>query len=557
MSLATRHEEINRRTFLKGTLAATAAAGMSPTALAEPAKKPNFVLFMMDQLAAKWIWGDAAKAVSLPNFDKLRTSGIAFESVCVSNPICAPSRASLATGLHTRGHGVLQNGYSLDPDLPTFTSELQHAGWATGGFGKIHHHPQFAGVHPDYRPYGYDVVFNTEDPRAGFWLDWIEKEHPKYYTEALACVGEFNIPELKAYGPNKTDLASKIQAIRKNFKWATSEFPENKPSRYTLPYPAEISQTNWITQHAIDFIEHTQMTKPVYAHISYVQVHSPSCPPPEFMKHVDPSLIPPPAGIEWLNDPLGPSCFPVSDGATRTIPDDWRVSRHYYLADLAHIDAQLGRVMKVLEDTGRLDNTYFILLSDHGSLLNDHGFTGKDERHYDSCIRVPLMISGPGLRRGIRCDELTQLEDIFPTILEMAGLPMPQPLMIQGADLARSFVNGEEHYPGRSLIGLCRGEHPNDWRDAVEIESYNNSRWTTTDHWARTIRTREFRYTFYPGKTGEQLFNLRNDPDEQLNLAGNPAFAALRAEMRDRLLDQIVLQDFPHTRRDCFSLGVY
>ena len=104
---------------------------------------------------------------------------------------------------------------------------------------------------------------------------------------------------------------------------------------------------------------------------------------------------------------------------------------------------------------------------------------------------------------------------------------------------------------------MCRGEEPDSWRDAVEIESYNNSRSTTPAFWARTIRTNEWRYTFYPGNNGEQLFWLKDDPDEQHNLAGDAGYTSRRTELRDRLLEEIVLQDYPHTRRDCYSLGVF
>jgi arylsulfatase len=511
---------------------------------------------MVDQLSAKWLWGPAAKSIHTPNFDRLRARGVAFHSTCVSNPICTPSRASLSTGLHTRGHGVLQNGYELDRAIPTFMHELQKGGWATGAFGKIHHRSQFAGVHHDYRPYGFDVVVNTEDARAGYWIDWVAQEEPKHYVSALATIWAADIPELKAYGPGKIDLGSKIREIRKNFQWATSQFPSNTAGRYTLPFPSYVSQTEWITRHALDFIEKSDRSRPIYAHISYIQPHSPWCSPADYMKNFDPSLIPPPAPKEWENDPLHPACFPKTEGAKTGIPTDWRTGRHYYMADITYLDAQLGRIVEGLEHAGRMDNTYLIMLSDHGDLFYDHGFTGKGERHYDACIRVPLMIAGPGLRKGLDRDELVHLEDIFPTVMEMAGLPMPTPV-VKGPYLNRQLLAESEQYPGRSLMTLCRGESPDNWRDALEIESYNNIESTSPEYWARTVRTSEWRYTIYPNHSGEQLFSLKNDPDEQKNLAGDPGYARIRTEMRDRLLEQVILQDYPHTPRDRFSLGVF
>jgi len=541
---------IGRRGFLATMAGATGSAGL---ASAPPAVsgRPDIVFFMVDQLSAKWFSSGIAPT---PNFDRLRARGVSFTSACVSNPICCASRATLATGLATRGHGVLQNGYELDPSIPTFMRALQRAGWRSGAFGKVHFHSQFAGVHPDYRPYGFDEVAHTEDARAGYWLDWVERTHPRHYKAALATIWGVAIPELKAYGPHKVDLSARIAGGRRKFRWATQEFPHNTPGRYTLPFPREISQTEWITSHALDFIRNTDAARPLYAHISYVQPHSPFCPPGDCMQNVDESRIPAPAPIEWLSDPAAPKCFPRTEGARTAIPADWRTTRHYYMADLTHLDEQLGRVTKALEETGRLHRTYLILLSDHGELLLDHGFTGKGERHYDACVHVPLVIAGPGLKQKIERHELVQLEDIYPTVMDAAGLPMPSP-PVMGPYL--KMPPDAERYPGQSLLPLCRGEQPAHWRDALEIESYNNIDSTTPANWARTSRTGEWRYTLYPGGGGEQLFSLRNDPDEQRNLARDGGYAKIRAEMRDRLLEDLIRADYPHTRKGLYGLGVF
>ena len=547
---------IDRRNFLAGGLAGAAAlqAQSLQGQSASAAGKPNVIFFMVDQLAAKWLWGESAKTMATPNFDRLRARGTAFTNTISSNPICCPTRATLATGLTTRGHGVLQNGYELDPAIPTFARLLQGAGWRTGAFGKVHYQAHFHGLHPDFRPYGFDEVWNTEDGRGGPWLDWVEREHPAHYEAALATVPSPDIPEFEAYGPRRVNLAKRIKDIRSRFQWASPAFPHNTAGRYTLPFPEQVSQTDWITGHALQFIEAADRARPLYMHISYVQPHGPLCPPGQYLSRVDVSGIPTPAPIEWVNDPLGPKCFPKTEGARVKIPPEWRITRQYYMANVMDLDTQLGLVTAALEKAGRLSHSYIVFLSDHGELLHDHGFTGKGERHYDACVRVPLVIAGPGLRSGETCGEFVQLEDIFPTVLEMAGLPQPTPKVI-GEHLA--MPEGAERYPGKSLLGLCRGESPERWRDQAYIESYNNITSTTPSFWARSARTADWRYTVYPGGQGEQLFSLRNDPDEQKNLAGDAGYAATRREMRDRLLEQVLLQDYPHTPRGLFSLGVH
>ena len=149
--------------------------------------KPNVILFIVDQLSAKWL--EAArdeKICALPNLDWLGENGTTFTHTFTSNPICSPTRATIHTGQTSRGHGLVENGYALDPKIPTFVQALQREGWRTGAFGKMHLRSHYESVNHDNRPYGYDVTHVTEDDRGGEWLDWVEKEHPEHYEAALS-----------------------------------------------------------------------------------------------------------------------------------------------------------------------------------------------------------------------------------------------------------------------------------------------------------------------------------------------------------------------------------
>ena len=498
---------------------------------------PDIVFFMMDQLAAKWLQVARAGAAPVPNFERLAGMGTSFTRCISGNPLCCPARATLATGLSTRGHGVLQNGYFLDRSIPTFMQALREAGYRTGAIGKVHFHPHYSSLHPDYRPYGFDVQHITEDGRGGEWLNWIRREHPEHAPAVYSTVWAREIPEFSEYGPDGEDLAAEMA------KTATLR------GAYELPFPAELSQTEWITGHAVDFITTADADKPLLAHISYVQPHSPFAPPAGYRQHVDMTGVPQPVAREWRDDPLGPVCF---EGLAHidNLEFGWEEAREHYFADLLHLDEQLGRVFAALEERGRLDQTYIVMLSDHGEMLFDHGMVSKGEMHYDACIRVPLMIAGPGLAQGRERDEFVQLEDIFPTVFEMAGMAVPEPL-------AMRLKLDHEVLPGRSLLPLCRGETVAEWRDAAYAESYNNIDSNTPANWARTVRTAEWRYTMYPRGNGEQLFNLLDDPDEQLNRAGDEKFGAVRTRMRDRLLEHVILQDYPHSPRSRFAYDVH
>lgn len=515
-------------------------------------ENPDIIFFMVDQLAAKWLQVAQMGVCPTPNINRLQARGTTFTNTITSNPVCMATRSTIATGLSTRGHGVLENGYLLDPALPTFMRVLQQNGWHTGALGKVHFQPHFASLYPDYKPYGYDVTHITEDSRGGEWLDWVRDHHPDHYESVLATIWPTKIPEYAAYGPRKEDLRRRIEDIRTRFQWSNADYPQNTPNRYTLPFPEEVSQTNWITSHAVEFLSGKPPDQPLYAHISYVQPHSPFCAPAAYLQYVDESRIPEPVPAEWTIDPNGPQELKRREV---NIPDDWLYGRRLYFADLVHLDNQLGQVMAALETRGNLDNTYLVILSDHGELLYDHGFTSKEEKHYDSCIRVPLIIAGPGLQSGVTCDAMVQLEDICPTVLDMAGLSLP-PMPKTGSYL-KTPAEAIPQMAGRSLLPLCRGEQFGDWRTAAYCESYNRIDADHPGQWARTIRTSQWRYTYYPQGNGEQLFDLKNDPDEQHNLIGDAAHQSTRQTMRDQLLDLIILQDYPKTRRNLFALGVH
>ncbi|MDP6359761.1 MAG: sulfatase-like hydrolase/transferase [Planctomycetota bacterium] len=332
----------------------------------------------------------------------------------------------------------------------------------------------------------------------------------------------------------------------------SDEYPRNTGGAYALPFPEEVSQTNWITGHSLDFIEKQSGEQPFFAQISYVQPHSPFAPPGQYLDNVIEEKLPEPLPAEWLEDPNAPQYFRDNKPVC---PDDWRYGRKCYFADVVHLDAQLGRVLDTLGRKGMRENSFVVFLSDHGELLYDHGFSGKEERHYDACIRVPLIISGPGLQQGEARSEFVQLEDICPTILDMADCA-PEPMPKIGPYLS---IEPEDIpvLPGRTLLPLCRGDEVSDWRDSAYCESYNRINSNDYHYWVRTIRTAGHRYSFYAQNSGEQLFDLQADPDEQNNLCKNDEYAEVRQDLRDRLMELIVQQDYPKTRRNLFSLGVH
>jgi arylsulfatase A-like enzyme len=458
----------------------------------------------------------------------------------------------MATGLSTRGHGLLENGYRLDEDLPTFMQVLQADGYRTAAFGKVHFRPHFETFWPEYEKYGFDEIHITEDGRGGEWLDWVGENYPEYYDDVLSTVWATHIPEFEAYGPDKVNLKERILKIRENKDWATEEFPLNTQEAMTLPFPKEVSQTEWISMHALDYLDRCDGSQPFFTQISYVQPHSPFTPPGDYMKDVNCDELPRPVAAEWKTDPNAPGYFKTAMIYNRKHE---MYNRQCYFADLVHLDEQLGKVISKLKEKGFYDDTYIVFISDHGELLGDHGFYGKEERHYDACIRVPLIICGPGIVKGQVSDEIFQHEDFFPTILDMAGSKAPT--MPKMGNYLQVEPEDIPILPGKSVLPICKGETARSFREEAYIESYNPIWSIHVGDWARTIRTKKYRYTYYPNKMGEQLFDLTVDPDEQHNLIKDPDYQQIKMDLKDRLLEKIILQDYPKTRRELYALGVH
>ena len=502
--------------------------------------KPNIVFFMMDQLAAKWLEAGAAGACDMPHFKRLFDSGTVFDCAISNNPVCMPARATIATGLSCRAHGVTENGIELNPKIPTFMQILQNNGYKTANFGKLHYKTHYNGPYHDYTVYGFDEVYEVADLRAGAWLDWIEDQHPEYYRKALSIVSLAKTPAgMRKYGAKGVDLAALAEK-------AVAENPRNHPvhngkpvtSVFTSPLPEELTPTAWITANGLDFIKR-HAAQPFFAHFSYILPHDPFQPPETYLKNVHPDNIPLPVPDSWKKQSY-PKHFDF-EGIYRGIPDHWQVYREYYFACLSFLDAQLGKIYASLEENGIADNTYIILLSDHGELLCDHGFVSKHNRHYDACIRVPLVISGPGIKRQ-KISVPVQFEDIMPTILEMASCPPPAPRTLPSYGVC-------EEYPsmlaGYSLLPFCTGNACTIPRQYAYTESFSYWKNVRPEHWCFTVRDTKYRYTYYPQGGGEQLFDLCADRDETNNRAHDQSYAAIKQTLKDVLLEKLVMQDSP------------
>lgn len=471
----------------------------------------NLIFICTDQLRydALSINGNAFGVT--PHIDSIGARGMVFRRHYTPNQICSPSRASMATGLYPRHHGLWRNGVTLDPSLPNLWSFLQAAGYRTHAAGKLHYQPLLAperyampeslafwgrqdASHWRGPYYGFDTVDlvlgeANESTKAGHYAQWLKSRHPEtvrlYEPEA-------------APGGRASDLTE---------VWKSA-------------VPKDQHYTSWITDRAVDFLREREKDAPFCLYISYPDPHHPFTPPAPYCDMFRPEDMPRPSVRPGELDRM-PAYLAVGDDPTANayIPEGSPVREQGFLLKtdpisketmglvIAHtygmvkmIDDCVGRILAALRETGSEDETFILFTSDHGELLGDHGLLRKGPPPYRQLLQVPLLLAGPSIRADSVTDALTSHVDLFATLADLltGGSPPTDGLSVAPI-LSGAVSDVREH--------LFAEYHPR-----KDPELYN-----------QTIVTRERRLTLYPNRPewGE-FFDLDADPWEHRNLFGVP-----------------------------------
>lgn len=260
---------------------------------------------------------------------------------------------------------------------------------------------------------------------------------------------------------------------------------------------------------AVEFLRSRPKDKPFFAYVAFKTPHDPRVVPQKFHDLYRADQIPLPPNF-LPEHPFDNGELKIRDELLAKFPrTPEEIQQHlaaYYAATTA-TDDQIGRVLRTLDEMGLADNTVVILAGDNGLAVGQHGLMGK-QNLYEHSSRVPLILRGPGIPRGQRSAALCQLFDLYPTLAAQAGLPVP------------ATVDGKDLGP------VLRGEQA-DVRDAT-LHDYRG--------FQRAVRTHEAKLIEYRVKGARitQLFDLKNDPWETKNLAHDPAYASLLAQLRQR-----------------------
>ena len=520
----------------------------------EERQRPNILVITDDQHNPTCFGYAGHPVVQTPNIDALAASGTSFSRAYVGHPLCTPSRATLFTGLTTRGHRVRMNGIQLRPDVPTWPEALRQAGYRTHYSGKPH-------LRISLTPKGVpieEVDTNEFSEARALWNSGRIRRLPTPYY-GFEDVDFVNGHGHGSWGQYVNWLDEEHPEEARLFHEATPLEPPSPASRlYSSSYkwarPQERHPISWITDRSIDFLNSVGETARVPGHggqtpdrepfvlwTSYQDPHVPLAPPAPWCHRYDPADSPPPIKREGELDDLPPHIREIYDKKGVDIdPHHAECAAHYY-GLIEMIDHNVGRIMGALRANGLSENTVVLFTTDHGEALGDHGMWGKGPYHYDSVIRAPFIISSPDRFPGGQTHEgVVSLVDFAPTILDIAGVPIPE------GPKPREPVSEDETapWPGRSLVPVLTGEESGTTGTALVEDDQDGYGLRL-----RTLVTQRYRLTAYSGQSYGELFDLQEDPEEVWNLWDDPAHRSVRDELRLELLDRIMDTDYPLPRR--------
>jgi N-acetylglucosamine-6-sulfatase len=440
-----------------------AAAGCRGAGSGPAARRPNVLFILTDDLRWDCIGLAAGSKVATPNIDRIGREGVHFRNAFCTTSLCSPSRASILSGLYAHAHGVSDNFTEYPAGLASWPRALQRAGWETAYVGKYH------------------MGEDNDEPRPGFDHFVTHKGQGKYWdTEFRADGGERKlIPGY--YTTVVTDLAEAWIRGRKGGKPWMLMLGHKAPHSFYTPEPRHAKAFDAVpvayppTAFRLDdksgwYRERLDTWHGIYGPLF------------DFRKN-------------WPDrSPEGVAAFAAMVRA--------------YRATILSVDESVGRLLRLLEERGELDDTVVVFTADNGILEGEHGMVDKRTMHEPS-IRVPLVVRAPGLSpRSV--DSMVLTVDVAPSLLELCGLPAPA-----GAH-------------GRSWAAIARGLPDPGWRTSF-LYHYNYEKQFPYTPNVRGVRTERWKYVRYPHGDGgpdrhkAELFEVAADADEARNRIDDPA----------------------------------
>ncbi len=451
---------------------------------------------MTDQQRGDTALDGALNRARTPRLDQFRREGLTFTQAYCPSPHCCPSRATFLSGHYPSRHGVWNNvnvGNALSreprPDVPFWSRALAEAGYAMRYSGKWH-------------------ISDHDGPSAFGWSEGFVTASPCRPRSAAPQTQEWEI-----YRRGDILPSDGLGGPR-----APGEIRRPGYPRYVHFGTAENSfRDGDVVEDAVAALpELAACGRPWCLFVGTLGPHDPYVPPAAFLDLYDPAQIRRPSNFDDdLRD--RPALYRRMRRIFEQLsPDEHRETLRRYLAFCSYQDHLFGRVLDALDAAGQARETLVVYLSDHGDYMGDHGLWCKGLPCFRPAYHVPCAVRWPaGIRDpGRAVEAMISLADFAPTLLEIAGLESPP----------SPYANA----PGRSLAPFFRDQTPPDWRTALFTQTNGNELYGIQ----RSVFTTDWHFT-WNGFDEDELYDLRRDPGETVNLARDSAYAPIvRACMR-------------------------
>lgn len=463
-----------------------ASAATAPLHAAE--RKPNVLFIISDDLGSQSLGCYGNTNCQTPHIDALAARSMRFTRAYTQYPVCGPSRAALMSGMYAQVIGVTSNGQSgnFTKNLGSRPSMSQHFiqhGYYAARVSKIYHMRVpgdiTAGVNGPDHAASWTERFNCQAPEQ-----WSSGRHEHLTSEKLKPDPDRRIHYGLGYG-------GAFYVVRVEGDGAEQ-----------ADHQAAAKAVELLGQRA-------KADKPFFLAVGLVRPHVPLVAPASFFERYVPDRLQLPAAVDddWDDIPrAGISKNSRRIGLNSALKKQ-KVLEAYYAA-VSYMDAQVGKILAALDRLGLTENTIVVFTADHGYHLGEHDFWQKMSLHEES-TRIPLIVHVPGKQPG-ESPALCQQIDIYPTLAELCGLPVPK------------------HVQGKSLAGVL-----DDPRQVVHESVYCLR--GRNDHLLRTDRWALIRY----GSGDVELYDMQSDPHQFTNLAADPQHQPMLTQLQSRLNEQL------------------
>lgn len=480
---------------------------------AETTNQPDILLFFTDDQRPSSLGAYGNPVVQTPALDRVADRGLIFSRAYMmggmTGATCVPSRAMLHTGRHL--FHLRNNGHTIRPDTPTLGETFRAAGYHTYFSGKRHAMDRQT-LRRSFESGGVVMGF------AGYFTDKRRMPMHDWDPDAAYLSGAGYV----VTGPSGERL-SMGEIKQRRLRPAQIE-----PGRYS---------SELYVDPAAAFIRAYRDPRPLFMVVSLSAPHDPHEAPESIRARYDPATVPVPPNLRPRH-PFDNGDMEVRDEKLAPTPRDPAVIRARtadYLAAVDMIDRQYARLVQALDDAGRLDRTILIFMGDSGLAVGQHGLLGKQNLYDDAGIRVPWVMAGPGIPAGRTSPSLVSTIDLYPTLCELAGIPVPT--SVDGRSLTHLFREPEALHRPFVYAG---------YRDIQR--AVVGPRYKLIEYVAQSRPDAQPPHTVGTRRT--QMFDLRDDPWETRDLASDPTFAGRVRALRDQLGSlRILYEDGTETGR--------